>query len=112
MAIAQSKKYKRTFPFLISGILQIVLIIGANYYKGYFFVPRQIIHVAPFFMIYAAVGIFEWPNLFIKSTKMKMITMIFLCVFVFFATTINTIEYYEKPKSNMREIAAMLGGIS
>lgn len=34
-----------------------------------------------------------------------------LCVFVFFATTINTIEYYEKPKSNMREIAAMLEGL-
>lgn len=55
--IIKSNPYRNALILLLSTSTQIIVIIGLDLWKNYFFSPRQIIHLAPIMMLLSAIGL-------------------------------------------------------
>lgn len=105
------KQYKALVGIVISVFIQIVLIILADWIKGYWFVSRQIIHLMPIMMILTAVGTVGLVEYLPKPCKFSLAkNFVFVGVIVVFGLSAapRLTDYYHFPKSNGRQIVSKL----
>lgn len=111
LTLRNKKFMKMMVPIILGYLLQITLIVAADFIRGYWVAMRQIIHLTPMlfivnaFMIYTLI---EWisnrtpkqrTNGISKATLLILSTLIILT----FASP-KIVEYYNVGKSNAREV--------
>ena len=94
--------------FTASTILQLLIILGADLYKGYWFSYRQALLLHPFALAFAGMGILRIEN-WMQGHLFRQISKFnweFILVAILFLGSLPALrDYYRWPKSNAREIS-------
>ncbi len=94
--------------FVIGSVLQIGVILLADWVKGYWFTYRQLIHLAPVFMILAAIGLDSAISYVQRSEVQKKILLILSLILLSVAVFSSLTTYYSFEKSNGRLVTDYL----
>lgn len=116
VVIRYSEKYKIVFSLIIGAVLQILIIVLGDRIKDYFFAARQIIHLAPSFLILTSLGysylIDRWMVQRIGESfhgiKTRMICLCGIMVMIGLFAYPRIVDYYRFPKSNGGQITKEL----
>jgi hypothetical protein len=114
--VKQAPKNKLLISAAGGAFIQILLIVLANWVKGYWFAPRQVIHLAPMIMIITALGIETMLRYLSRMTQKLMGTesQRFRLLFALSMLLLGLMalpkiaDYYDYPKSNGEQITAGL----
>ncbi|MBN8580292.1 MAG: glycosyltransferase family 39 protein [Anaerolineae bacterium] len=91
----------------ISIMIQIVSIIILDITNNYPFIPRQIIHLAPFTLFLSSIAV---TTLFFsfKKSKLTLLIAIVGILFLSYSSLLYTYAMYNQSKGNAREIASLI----
>ena len=96
---------------VVATMIQIPIIIAAVYIKGYWFAPRQIVHLLPVFSMLTAIGLVTLFSHIPRSTGLSRTNAFgygatgVLTALIFMLTASHLSDYYRWNKSNGREVA-------
>lgn len=97
-------RYALVFLLLVAVVIQIVLIMLLDYWNGYPFIPRQIIHFAPFVYLVFSIGFVEAVSTLKNHFVRNAVTAILLAGLVFTALPYIKLVY-DHSKGGTREIS-------
>ena len=114
LVLARRRKANGELVGILLGVLlNIGLILLADYIKGYWFLSRQLIHLAPFAIIVSAIGIVETAitisNLPLHPHRARSASTIFLLTSILaicLTSSQRISQYYAFPKSQAKQIVA------
>ena len=88
-------------------MIQIVSIIILDITNNYPFIPRQIIHLAPFTLFLSSIAV---TTLFFsfKKSKLTLLIAIVGILFLSYSSLLYTYAMYNQSKGNAREIASLI----
>ena len=97
-------RYTLIFLLLVAVIIQIVFIMLLDYWNGYPFIPRQIIHFAPFVYLVFSIGFLEAMSTLKNHVVRNTVTAVLLAGLAF--TALPYIKLiYDHSKGGTREIS-------
>lgn len=114
LSIRSKQKNRFLIPLLAAYALQVMMIVAADFIRGYWVALRQIIHLAPILFIVNAFcfsSIIEWfatlPRLQKRSKLYSVGISIILFVVILGFAAPRLDEYYKVSKSNARDLITM-----
>jgi hypothetical protein len=96
---------------MAAAVAQIAVIYFGDVWRGYWFLGRQLIHLAPFAMLVAAVAWIaagHWLALWLKRPRLQWVLPAGAAALMWIGLVPNLSDYYTYPRTTGREIAAVL----
>lgn len=95
----------RLIALLVSGVVQIFLVISADLAKGYWFVYRQLLFLHPVTLLLSSFGFCVTLNAIRRVKNLEKIPVFALIGLLILAALFSLCDYFQWPKSEARQIS-------
>jgi uncharacterized membrane protein len=102
--VGRPTKYWLVSVFTLGTVTQILIIIGLDWYKSYFWVVRQIIQLTPMVMLLSAIGIVELIQ-FVRNSYLRTALLVMSFMLILVSSFPYLRAYYASKPGSAKEIS-------